>query len=239
MRAYVEKWNADTVNPARQKFTRGAIEARRHGVGSIRVDSHGPCFSEDGKSAGVPACVMAGFRDVGVSSDILSLRHNGWYMDAYCGETYAGHVWQLPARDGSPVYLAGYVEHESDYCVLDCTRGRISLFDCKEDAAHAADELARINAEREREHDERWQEVSRIADKREEARGIVKDMRHVARDIIRVWRDQLNTGPLSPSVCSILRADLEEARQGMRKAIAQIFENSSQIDALDMNGEFQ
>lgn len=69
-------------------------------------------------------------------------------------------------------------------------------------------------------------------------RGTIKAMRHVARDIIRAWRDQLKTGPLSPAVCGILRADLEEAREHMRTAIEEARNASARIAELDMAGEF-
>lgn len=178
MRAYVFRWNQDTRHRSKLE---SYIAARGHGVGSIRVDAHGPCFADDGESASVPACVLAGLRDAGMAEKILGLRHTGWFKDADASETYAGRVWQLPARDGQTQFIAGYEDKDADYCQLDASAGRLSIFATARDAAHAADDLARIHAESEREHDERWQEASRIADEREDARHDQGDAPRCAR----------------------------------------------------------
>jgi hypothetical protein len=69
----------------------------------------GPRFSEDGRHAYLPTVALDGLRDVGHADDILprSISHRGWFADANQDETYRGHVWQLPARKGEPVNIAG------------------------------------------------------------------------------------------------------------------------------------
>lgn len=200
-------------------------------------DAHGPTFSEErGGFANIPTSVLDGLRDCGAADRIISLRHTGWYRDAHCSETYAGHVWQLPARNGEPQYLAGYVDADAGYSVLDVSRGRIAIFSDKEDAARAADELARIHAEHEKEHNERWQEAHDKDEEREEAREELRGARQDARVVVKAFRD--GGGTLPESVAEILAERFETAREEMHDAIKKIHECTDAIETLDMSGEF-
>lgn len=198
-----------------------------------------------------PWGLVDGWRDVGDSSDIITMRHNGWYADADGDETYRGHVWQLPARNGSPQYVAGYVEDQGrsvggtragGYVVLCVDRGALELFDDKEDAARAGDGLAERNAERDREYSERWREASDADSDRDDARGKLKGARAHARSIVAALRE---LPPVADGVADAfsvaraqLRASLDDARDDMREAIGAINEAAEKIAELDMTGEF-
>lgn len=201
-------------------------------------EEHGPTFSRDGTRASMPASMLNGFRDIGAAHDIVRLRHTGWYMDADGSETIAGHVWQLPARNGEPVYLSGYVEPESGYCTLDATRGRIATHSDKEDAARAADALAEKDAEKEREYSERWQAARDADDERADARDALKTARADARQAIAAIREQRKIGGIVPAMCKILQDTIATARDEMRRALETIAKETETIESLGMRGEF-
>lgn len=197
-----------------------------------------------------PWGLVDGWRDVGDSSDIITMRHDGWYADADADEMYRGHVWQLPARNGSPQYVAGYVEDQGGkdgtracgYVVLCVDRGALELFDDKEDAARAGDGLAERNAERYREYSERWREASDADSDRDDARDNLRNARARAQGVVAALRE---LPPVADGVADAfsvaraqLRASLDDARDDMREAIGAINEAAEKIADLDMTGEF-
>jgi hypothetical protein len=72
-----------------------------------------------------------------------NIRHKGWYCDEYQDQTIRGIVILLPHGR----YLAGWSMGEGMASAVDST-----LYTDAVEAAHAADEEARIAAEREREY---------------------------------------------------------------------------------------
>lgn len=137
-------------------------------------------------------CSALGLREVGYADSILSLRHNGWFADAFQDETYRGEVWQLPARNGRPLFVYGY----SDPCnagaaliCFDVERGEDSEgYDAKREAARFADSMAESFAEAEREYSEAWQAARQwedladdMAKARAKARALVVEMRAAIR----------------------------------------------------------
>ena len=191
-----------------------------------------------------PLEMVKGWRDVGDADGILNLRYTGWYTDNDGSRSYVPHVWQLPARKGDEQYVAGYMEAEggnrtmTGYCVLEHDGAKLVTYDTKEDAARAANRMAEDEAEEAREYDERWQEASRANDDRDSARTELAEARAEAANIINAWRDQRAVGPLTESVCTMLRKQVDDARRDMRKAIADIKSYTADINALGMEGEF-
>src|SRR5690606_33547786 len=95
--------------------------------------------------------------------------HKGWYTDpeGFVDEVYRGAVWQLPARGGQCLYVAGFADPNNDGAALidfDTIRGEPDDDDAKAEAAYRADDIARIHAEREREHEEKWRAAQRVRD---------------------------------------------------------------------------
>lgn len=153
----------------------------------------------------------AGLRFVGWSDELQ--RHTaysrnlnqGWYSrDADDGEVYRGAVWQLPARNGRPIYVVGYREGEARgrYDWRDTATGQdtgagllnlgslIYGDDARgeepdhRDAAIMADGFAERHAETSREYFEAWQAGSQwqslgetVAQYRTQALAILKDRR--------------------------------------------------------------
>lgn len=202
-----------------------------------------------------PWAMVDAWRDVGDVGDILTLRYTGWYSDADQSELYIGHVWQLPARDGVPCYVAGFVEDQgaslrgssidgrraSGYVVLEHDGRGLVTYDDKEDAARAADGLAESAAEDAREYSERWQEASRADSEREEAREALRDARKEARDAIRAARELSAAGVACDAIAqtrAILADKVKAARRDMRRALRDIASAAGRIESLDMTGEF-
>lgn len=101
------------------------------------------------------------FRFTGFAHEVISLRPTGRYGDDDGGQLCRGVVFQLPSRRGQAIFLAGVEWGEAirSGSGFDSGGGWIEIgrgdtYDCKEDAAHAADRLAEIAAEREREYQE-------------------------------------------------------------------------------------
>lgn len=261
MRRYRDEWNAKQASGDKRYSYRtrlddgiaGILQARSHGIGSIRASAHGPTFSDCGNYASIPSDVLDGLRDCGTVPNILGNRYGGWYADAFEDETYTGQVWQIPSRNGESVYVSGYVERDSGYAVLNATGGRIETFcsdsgkdsydepDALREAARAAYGLAERNAERDREYSERWQKASRHDSERDDARHELKDARLSARSAIRAMRELIATGAHCDAIEEtrvILYMKLRRARADMRRAIATIERETAAIAELDMQGEF-
>ena len=178
-------------------------------------------FSTCGNLASVACRVMRNnFRDTGASDDIVrSIRHWGWYTDReFCDATYRGNVWQLPARKGHMLFIAGYCENEgSGYVVLDAHRGKLRLYATAEDAAQAGDELARIHAEHECDYQERWRAERNAED-------ALTDSRETVTELLAAWREQRNIGTLGTRLCADLRKRLIAAREAFREALSSLME---------------
>lgn len=217
--------------------------------------AHGLTIGAEAKARGyisAPWELVDGWRDAGEAHDILRFRdgHTGWYSDADGYGLYVGHVWQLPAHDGTPRYVAGYVEKEgrrddgrgSGYVVLECGRHGLELYDDKDDAARAADGLAERMAEEAREYSERWNEASRANDGREQARAGLRAARATASRIVAALRELPPLSPDHADPYSIaraqLRASLDDARGTMREALEKIAEHTARIASLNMASEF-
>jgi hypothetical protein len=255
MRRYRDRWNADAGHVERDTLLKaglaGALQARSHGIGNWSSYAHGigdqlqRAAAEKRDHVSAPYELVDGWRDVGDSADIISLRHAGWYSDADGSETYRGHVWQLPARDGSPRYVAGYTEDQGGkfgtraggYVMLECERGALAFYDDKEDAARAGDGLAERMAEDAREYSERWQEASGHASDRYDARKDLKNARHAARVVVKALRETKDATGLD-ATRALLRDELAQRRDAMREALQRIAECSEKIADLDMTGEF-
>lgn len=175
------------------------------------VEAHGPYYVPGKDYATVPTSTLEGFRDVGDVSDVLGSRrfYGGYYADVYGMEVYTGHVWQLPARDGKPQYIAGYIEQEGGYAVIEARGRNLELYDDKNDAAHAADELARIMAEQNRDYSELDQAHNDAMEEKDDAKTAVLNL-------TRAIKAQKAAGPLAVELCGLLTDKLDQARDNWK-----------------------
>ncbi len=95
------------------------------------------------------------------------MRHSGWYSDCDMEETIRGIVGMLTHGR----FIAGYECSEN---------GERVYFDAvytdETEAAHAADEHARVQAESEKEYSERWRDARNLADENDEHAEAIKEL---------------------------------------------------------------
>lgn len=124
--------------------------------------------------------VTDGLRKVGDADDLVRLNHTGWYTDNWQDETVKGEVYQMPARDGKPVYIPAVNDPCNDDCAcLDFT----STTDDKEDAARWADSMAESWAEREREYRAEEDRKAKLEEIEDEIKSTYQGFRELAREI--------------------------------------------------------
>ncbi len=137
----------------------------------------------------------------------------GWYCDTFQDETYVAVVLRMSAKHGQERFLAAHKEPWNDGYRVMCQRnGNLSLFDCAEDAAYAADGYTAGEAEAARTYDEAWQEgaqhaalVGNIAEERDIARALLSEIKAAGKQF-------------SPTICAVLRAKLRSLRVSITKA---------------------
>ena len=103
---------------------------------------------------------------VSFADERVSLRHTGWFLDPCQNEKARGVVVRLPRGR----FLAGFEDSRGHW---QCTG---QLFDSAEDAAHDADEQARIYAEAEFEYNEAWHEGVILSDVIEKKKNDVVEL---------------------------------------------------------------
>jgi hypothetical protein len=100
------------------------------------------------------------FRNERDSHSVTRMDHTGWFTDIDCSSTAIGIVASLPHGK----FIAGYRWTENDERIY-----YPEIFDDENDAAHMADEHARVFAEDEQENDRIGNEASKLQDKNEQA----------------------------------------------------------------------
>lgn len=156
-------------------------------------------------------CNAIGLREAGAADEILSLRHTGWFADAFQDETYRGAVWQLPGRNGRPQFVYGYPDPNNEGAALICfdveTGDDSEGYDAKREAARNADSMAESFAEAEREYSEAWQ----AARQWQELGDDMKAARQKARALVREMRLAIREGKQAgAAICEALRVKLAD-----------------------------
>ncbi len=154
-----------------------------------------------------------GWRQVGNSHEILSLRYTGWHTNYY-GDTgvLRGFVLQLPARKGKTIYVPG-TYHTEDFGV---TIYPFDWSDDKEDAARSADSYAEVVAEAEREYSVEWYAERDIENLHEE---IATDRKKMLALILEIKAAKRN---FTPAICAALTTRLRDLWDARQKAFARI-----------------
>ena len=209
MRRYRDEWNAKQASGDKRYSYRtrlddgiaGILQARSHGIGKIASDAHsptgGPHYTGDGRMV-CDDRTLSGLRDCGAVDELFPrlFDHKGWFADDFEDEIWRGRVWQLPARNGKCLYLAGYTRPNAGDAAIglrifreDNPGDRWDAYANARDAAIRADSMAERDAEESREHAAKWQEASRHDNEREDARQELKDARMSARSALRSLRE--------------------------------------------------
>ncbi|WOE76356.1 hypothetical protein [Alterisphingorhabdus coralli] len=167
-----------------------------------------------------------GFRFVGFADEVIEGRaidHFGWYTDEFDGETLRGAVYQLPANNGQPRFIAAYrhgsysrqkkrwTDVSGNPAALLDVRG---IYETARDAAFPANSLAEHAAEKEREYQAAWQAGGRYRELLDSA----KAMHNLARELIGELRDYAshNEGIAYPKICKMIRANIRKSLEQWR-----------------------
>lgn len=152
------------------------------------------------------------WRRTGFADDIArSIQHRGWYTDeTFLDQTFRGVVYQLPSRKGKPVYFVGYQDPNND----DAARGEIRTdLDDDNEAAHAADDVARVCAESEREYQAAWQLGRQYADTFDDVNRERRTRKALFADLRKV---DLND---APAICKTLKDKIRSTRRNIKAAL--------------------
>jgi hypothetical protein len=134
----------------------------------------------------------------------------GWYTrhDDY-DETTSGVVYQLPARNGVPQYIAGYSDPNDNGADLSFDE----TFEDKMEAARAANRLAELMAEESRAYDEAWQAGNRFADLGREVQELRRDLLATIREAKQAAKTLRGT---FPALCETIQASIQETLTEIR-----------------------
>lgn len=212
------------------KALKAASAARVYGPDRIHASTFPAATRQQEGTWYVGDPVAAGLREVGTvrvdTHDFeRSGRPNGWYCDEFGGSTMVGVVFQLTGKHGRARYVPGYRTSDDE-------RGATVDFDdvhesepyagaedsdAQRDAAGRADDMARKEAEQEREYQTAWQAGSRWASLAEEIAGTRKTALRLLREF-RTARKTLDGLANVETLCDAIREKISDAREEMRDA---------------------
>jgi len=153
------------------------------------------------------------WRDLGDAHDVVRLNHTGWYvMDDWSSEVACGRVLQLPSRDGVSVYVPGIYDTSCD----GVTVWPLDQYETPEECARAADEHARVYAEKAREYFERDQAEQQIAELHETAQQCIAEFKRLA--------VATRETPLPSTICDTVRNRLRQLRNECADAMREAAE---------------
>ena len=149
------------------------------------------------------------FRHERDAHTIARLDHTGWYTDDTQDEAAIGIVASLPHGR----FLAGYRLTMNDERVY---FGHVH--DNERDAAHLADEHARVIAEREREYAEHYAAAQRLADRIEEAESKLDELRaeHTGEIVAREFATHQSTRDTASACAAVIRREVADLIASIR-----------------------
>lgn len=148
-----------------------------------------------------------------------AVTHSGWYSDDLSSETIRGVVFKLPKGRG---FLAGW----SMGVGMSSELSKTEVFDSADCAAHAADDLARVAAEVEKEY--QWVESlrSQLEDKLETVRRLWADAKTLSRELKNTPRESL-----PPHCLATLQMRLRNLRVEIDQTLSDAHDLRDQIKA--------
>lgn len=156
----------------------------------------------------------AGLRFVDFADKIAprSIKHTGWYTDGAGDlETLRGAVWRLNSGRG---FIAGYVDPHNEGAAF--VELRPISIDDEIGAAHAADRIAEMEAEKERDYQRAWQAGRRY----EELGDDIAQARKSCLALIREARAACKVLSDFATIKDAIRDHVESYRADIRKARA-------------------
>ena len=128
--------------------------------------------------------------------------HTGWFIDEFYNDVFTGYVFRLPHGR----YAIGYRDSMSDGYVIDKT----SVFDPDDiiGAALAADSMAEISAQEEREYQRRENARMRLEEGRAELAQMLREFRALKRQC---------DADKCPCLADQIAADIESRREELHQ----------------------
>lgn len=170
----------------------------------------------------------------GRADKILSLRHSGWYVDAYQHETQFGIVREVKTAKG-PRYLACISDpwngdkKGNGPCRIECRdNGLPYWYDDEREAARNADGAAESSAEEMREWSEQADERQQAEERADEARAEIAGLRTKARGLV----EGIRQSTLAPAICLHLREELKRIREESAEAWGTLRESQEIMERL-------
>lgn len=156
------------------------------------------------------------WRFVGYCDDLdRSIRHKGWFTDReFQDAVMRGVVYQLPSRNGDPVYFVGYSDPDND----DCAYGHVETGIDEYTAANTADSIARRYAEAECDYQDAW----RIGQEYGYTFETVETARKTRHDLLAEIKALKEAGlslPNTPAICASIREKIMDARRKIMAAL--------------------
>lgn len=215
----------------------------------------------NGRMSWVERPADIGLRFVGYADKIVSLRHTGWYTDPEGErETLRGVVYQLPGRNGKPLFVAGHDNtdngaadsggpalidfgtlYEGEGTELVKPRDGWSAYwayetnpadhDGAKEAARGADSFAEKRAEEEREYQTAWQAGSMYAMEGERIKEVRKGMLALMKERREIMYST-DTGKPPHAICNALRGAIGDMLDTIREARAK----RAQLKSGDFDG---
>ena len=170
-------------------------------------------------------------RRVGTTSDIAR-EHSysrrdyplGYYLDTeICDETASPCVYQLPGRNGKPLYVPGFPDPYGNDAAF------IAFGDSTDDkwqAAKWADDFARRYAEAENEYQESFRAGTRYG----EAAATIKESRIELAELARDRRKAAGVDIEAPAICKVIDGHCRALKAAIKQAAATMAELESRHD---------
>lgn len=161
-----------------------------------------------------------GLRLVGHADELASLRHNGWFIDSFQGETVRGVVYLLPGRNGKTRAIGGYADPCNDGAAClsleifesDSPDSSWDAADCLTECARNADGIAERMADESRAYDSAWQAGSMARQSLDEAQEARRQWLAIRKEAKETRTDG------RPALCAAIAAQLDSLADTWREA---------------------
>lgn len=171
----------------------------------------------DGKKRWIENTNSIGLRFVCYADQELSyLRHNGYFADHFQDQILRGAVWQLPGRNGSPLYVYGYKDPNNE----GAAHIEFDYTDDKRNAAEWADAMAEREAEQSREYYAKDAAEQDIFNARE-------TIHQNNRDALALIREIKQAEQFTPAVCGALKSELRRMLERRAEQFALIIKREN------------
>lgn len=243
LRAMAYRYHRRKGVPARRALEMATADAAdgKTRFASCAVSGWNPAFAAFGESGmrWIENPAECGLRFVGYADECARLNHTGWYLDSDGFETARGIVYQMPARNGAPVFVAGYAdpfngtkgnEWKNPACLSfsSVVYGESGWFstdprdnpECA-DAGRLADRITEIMAESEREYREVTDARQRFESLADDIKAEWSEWSALMRECRAMRQRAADAVNIAPHIAATIRARLASIRESILEMTAE------------------